>query len=468
MAKINVGKRELIWVYISRFLTIGINILLLPLIMKYLEDDELGLWYVFASISQIVNLFDFGFNATISRHMSYAWSGAKNLEKKSVSNEFGNNTNSTLVSEIIVTCRLVYLIISLIGLVIMSTAGTAYIISVTDNGLTVRILAAWVVYVISVFLNLFYGYWASLLQGIGAVSERSRMTVYAKLSQILIASITIICGMGLLGFVISYLVSGVVLRLAGKIFFDKRTKSITLVKKVPFEKVKKCFTAVWSTAWKDGIVMLAQYLATQANTLICASFIDLASTSVYGVMSQVVSIIAQVSASYYNAYQPVFSGACLRKDTKEQKEIVSSTILIYKVLFLLATIALLTIGIPIIGILRPGIQIEIGFTLSLCVFYYFFNQKDLFSSMISSFNEIPYWPSYVISAACSLLLSIVLVSKFNLGIMGLVVAPLVVNLAYNFWKWPVYLMKRVNLQYTEIYTIGFRYLKNKIFKKGVN
>jgi len=195
MAKINVGKRELIWVYISRFLTIGINILLLPLIMKYLEDDELGLWYVFASISQIVNLFDFGFNATISRHMSYAWSGAKNLEKKSVSNEFGNNTNSTLVSEIIVTCRLVYLIISLIGLVIMSTAGTAYIISVTDNGLTVRILAAWVVYVISVFLNLFYGYWASLLQGIGAVSERSRMTVYAKLSQILIASITIICEM---------------------------------------------------------------------------------------------------------------------------------------------------------------------------------------------------------------------------------------------------------------------------------
>ena len=382
MAKINVGKRELLWVYISRFLTIGINILLLPLIMKYLEDDELGLWYVFASISQIVNLFDFGFNATISRHMSYAWSGAKNLEKKSVSDEYSNETNSNLVSEIIVTCRLVYLIISSIGLIIMSTAGTAYIFSVTDNGVTVRILAAWIVYVISVFLNMFYGYWASLLQGIGAVSERSRMTVFAKVSQIVVASVTIICGLGLLGFVISYLISGVVLRVAGKIYFDKRTKSLKLNKKVPFEKVKKCFTAVWATAWKDGIVMLAQYLATQANTLICASFIDLASTSVYGVMSQVVSIIAQVSASYYNAYQPVFSSACLRKDSKEQKSIVGSTILIYKVLFIIATIALLTIGIPIICFLRPGIKVEIGFTVALCVFYFFFNQKDLFSSMI--------------------------------------------------------------------------------------
>lgn len=468
MAKINVGKKELIWVYISRFLTIGINIIILPLIMKYLEDDELGLWYVFASISQIVNLFDFGFNATISRHMSYAWSGAKNLEKKSVSEEYSNNTNSELVSEIIVTCRLVYLIISSIGLIIMSSVGTIYIYSVTDSGVTMRILAAWVVYVISVFLNMFYGYWSSLLQGIGAVSERSRMTVFSKVSQIVVASVTIICGLGLLGFVLSYLISGIVLRIAGKIYFDKRTSSLTLTKKVPFEKVKKCFTAVWSTAWKDGVVMLAQYLATQANTLICASFIDLASTSVYGVMSQVVSIIAQVSASYYLAYQPVFSSACLRKDTSEQKKIVCSTILIYKVLFFVAAVALLTIGIPIICFIRPGLNVEIGFVIALCVFYYFFNQKDLFSSMISSFNEIPYWPAYVISAAGSLLLSIVLVDKFDMGIMGLVIAPLIINALYNYWKWPVYLMKKVGIHYIEIYSIGYKNIKNKLSKKGDN
>lgn len=464
MASISVGKRELIWVYFSRFLTIGINILLLPIIMKYLKDDELGLWYVFASISQIVNLFDFGFNATISRHMTYAWSGAGNLKKFSVADKYSNATNSALVSEIIITCRLVYLVISFVGLAVMATAGTAYIYRVTDNGVTTRILLAWIVYIVSVFLNMFYGYWASLLQGIGAVAERSKMTVYSKISQIIIAATTILCGLGLFGFVISYLVSGLVLRISGKIYFVRYTKSLSIKRKVSFDRVKRCFSAVWATAWKDGVVMLAQYLATQANTLICAYYIDLASTSVYGVMTQIVSIIAQVAASYYNAYQPVFSSACLKKDIDKQKEIVCVTDFIYKMLFILGSVALLVAGIPLIKLLRPGMNVNVLFCVALLVFYYFFNQKDLFASMIASFNEIPYWPAYVISAACSLGLSVFFVRNLNMGIMGLITAQLIVNAVYNFWKWPGYLMSKIGIKYPEIYFIGYANLSSEMTK----
>ena len=88
--------------------------------------------------------------------------------------------------------------------------------------------------------------------------------------------------------------------------------------------------------------------------------------------------------------------------------------------------------------------------------------------MISSFNEIPYWPAYVISAAGSLLLSIVLVDKFDMGIMGLVIAPLIINALYNYWKWPVYLMKKVGIHYNEIYSIGYKNIKSKLSKKGDN
>lgn len=465
MAKISVGKKDLLWVYWSRFLTIGINVLLLPLIMKYLRDEELGLWYVFASISQIVNLFDFGFNSTISRHMTYAWSGADKLKKKSTAEGYSNTTNTKLVSELIVTCKMIYLIISIIGLLIMSTFGTFYIYKVVKEGVTQKILIAWIVYTVSVFLNMFYGYWSSLLQGIGAVEERSKMTVFSKVTQIFVAGGLILSGFGLLGFVISYLLSGLVLRIAGKIFFYRCTKSFEIREKVPFSQVKNCFLMVWATAWKDGMVMLAQYFGTQANTLICAYYIDLSSTSTYGVMTQVVSIIAQVASSYFNAYQPVFSSACLRKDTEKQKEIASKTDLIYKVVFLLGTLALLTLGIPLIKLLRPGMNIGGVFCTLLCLFYYLFNQKDLFASMISSFNEIPYWPAYVFSSVCSLGLSFVFVGQFHLGIMGLVLAQLIVNAIYNFWKWPLYLMKKINLHYYEIYTIGFRGIFEGVYSK---
>ena len=67
-----VRKKDVIWSYLARTFSLGVNVILLPLIMRFLSDTDLGLWYVFASISQVVNLFDFGFNATLSRHMTYA------------------------------------------------------------------------------------------------------------------------------------------------------------------------------------------------------------------------------------------------------------------------------------------------------------------------------------------------------------------------------------------------------------
>ena len=462
MAKVNVRKKDLLWVYASRFLTLGINILLLPLIMRYLSEDELGLWYVFSSIAQVVNLFDFGFNSTISRHMTYAWSGADRLEKTSVSKEFGSNTNSSLVSEIIITCRLVYLIISSVALIVMATFGTLYIFKVVHNGMTKNMLISWIVYMLSVFLNMFYGYWSSLLQGIGAVAERSKMGVFSKSAQIVIATVLILSGLGLLGFVISYFISGIILRIAGKVYFVKRTRQIEISHKVEKDKIKNCFTAIWGTAWKDGIVMIAQYLSTQANTLICAYYIDLASTSVYGVMTQVVSVIASVATSYFTAYQAAYSSACLRRDKEEQKKIICVTDFIYKLIFIAGMIALFTVGFPLLYLLRPGMQIGIAFSIVLCIFYYFFNQKDLFASMIASSNEVPFWPAYVISAVSSFLLSILFVRVFNMGIMGLVTAQLAVNMAYNCWYWPIYMLNKAGIRYFEIYTIGFGYIKAKL------
>ena len=461
MADVSIRKKDVFWVYTSRFLTIGVNLLLLPLIMKFLGEEELGLWYVFSSISQVVNLFDFGFNSTISRHMTYAWSGAEHLEKTSVSTKYGKEINVELVSEIIHTCRFVYLLISGIALIVMLTVGTGYIYAVTGEAMNKNILFSWIVYMFSVFLNMFYGYWASLLQGIGAVEERSRISVYSKFIQIIVATVLILNGMGLLGFVISYFLSGVVLRFLGKHYFDKRTEGLSCLRKIEFHRIRECFTNVWGTAWKDGIVMLAQYLSTQANTLICAYYIDLASTSIYGIMTQIVSIISSIATSYFTAYQPAFSSACLRKEMDVQKKIICITVYIYKGIFLLGSIALFVVGIPILKIIRPNIEIGFVFSLLLCLFYYFFSQKDLFASMIASFNEIPYWKSYVITALATVAMSVLLIERYNMGIYGLVMAQLITNLVYNCWKWPLYLMRKTKVCYLDIYHIGFDFLKNK-------
>ena len=36
----NIKKEDVVWTYLSKCLTLGMNIILLPLIMKFLSDDE--------------------------------------------------------------------------------------------------------------------------------------------------------------------------------------------------------------------------------------------------------------------------------------------------------------------------------------------------------------------------------------------------------------------------------------------
>lgn len=458
----NTSKKDIIWSYLSRFLMIGVNVILLPLIMRFLTSDELGLWYVFSSISQIVNLFDFGFNATISRHMTYAWSGASKLEKTYMTKEFGNKKNVRLMSEIMYTCRLVYFIISVLAFAIMISFGTIYICSVTKTGMTREILIAWIVYVSAVFLNLFYGYWSSLLQGIGAVAERNKMNVIAKVIQVLLAAIFLFYGMGLLGFVIAYTISGISLRIIGRKYFKKKTSEFTFESKISKGRIKECFSAIWESAWRNGIVMLAEFFTTQANTLICAYFIDLTSTSVYGVLTQVISTIASVSTAYFSAYQPQYSNACLQRNVDLQRNITCKADFIYKLVFTVGMIAFIFLGIPILDIIRPNMNISITLSLFVGLFYYLYHQQSIFVSMIASSNRILCCKSYMVTAVCSFFLSIFLVTYAGLGIWGIIISQLVTNLFYNNWKWPNFVLRETNLRYRDIYLLGIRELKNDV------
>lgn len=451
----NVKKKDVVWTYLAKFFSLGVNLILLPMVMSFLTDTELALWYVFASISQVVNLFDFGFNATISRHMTYAWSGAENLQKQDVGHYVKGDRNNKLVVQVYHTCRIIYFIISICALTAMITLGSLYLYKVLGQQFTGEVIIAWIVYVLSVFFNLFYGYWSSLLQGIGAVAERNKMTVYAKCVQIIIAVVLLVKGYGLLGFVISYGLSGLSLRIIGRFYFYKYTKALSLKTKILPGEIKECISAIWFTAWKDGVVMLAQYLSTQANTLVCAYYVDLGATSTYGVITQIFSMIAAVACALYSSYQPALGCAVLQKDVKKQREIVCKTGFIYKAVFIVLTLAFIIAGIPVLKVIRPAMVMNIRLVIMAAVFYYFYQQHCLYCSMIAAGNKLPYYKSYLITAFFTILCSVTAAKYFKLGIWGMLGAQIITNMAYNNWKWPWYMLNELSLSYKDVWVAGF-------------
>src|SRR5690606_17932517 len=67
------------WSFLGTALRVGSGILLLPLLLRSLPKEQLGLWYVFISLGGLIGLLDMGFAPTASRAIAYLWAGAQEL-----------------------------------------------------------------------------------------------------------------------------------------------------------------------------------------------------------------------------------------------------------------------------------------------------------------------------------------------------------------------------------------------------
>src|SRR5215831_15358946 len=87
------------------------GVLVLPLVLRILPSDHLGLWYVFLSLQGIAALFDLGFSPAVTRAAGYLWGGAQELRKFGVAHVESSDSavldpNYSLLTRLVATMRL--------------------------------------------------------------------------------------------------------------------------------------------------------------------------------------------------------------------------------------------------------------------------------------------------------------------------------------------------------------------------
>lgn len=466
MAHVNIGKGDLLWSYVGTFFSVSTNVLLLPIVISYLTESEVGLWYVFASISQFVILFDFGFAPSFARNIAYVWCGAKSLKSESLVSISDDKTDWTEFYVILHSCRYVYLLISSLALLILLSIGTLYIIKVSST----TYISAWIVYSIAVFLNLLYGYYTSFLRGIGAVAEKNKSSIISKIVQLILCWFLLELKFGLLGVSIAYLLSGITLRASSKVYFDKyenighhmRGIIVDSLLKKSIERIK----IIWHNSSREGLVTISNYFNSQANTLICSYMIGLSATGSYGVSLQIATLVSTVSSIPFAAFQSKMQEHAISNNIEANRKLFSFTIVSFVIAFLFLSFCSIWC-IPIIHYIKPNFEIDVKLYLLILLQILLWTYYGLFCSFISSYNSLPYTKTYLISSLITVLLSICMVRFTELGIWALVVSPIIVSL-YNVWKWPFYARKNYlymsSFQIMRLGTIGVaNYLKSFFF-----
>lgn len=466
MASIRTSRADVAWNYIGTVVSMASGFALLPLLMRFLTPDELGLWYVFVAVSNLAMLFEFGFNPTFARNIVYVVSGARRLAPEGC--DFSSvepGVDWHLLKTVVHASRLVYAAIAVAVALVLATLGTLYVGAVSSGVPGPSRWVSWAVFVASVFLNLYFLYSITLLRGYGDVAGENRAKTFARLAQLAVSAVLLLAGMGLVGASLGYLANGLLLRaLAGARLRGHREIRDGLASDPAAptaDEVRSVLAAVGHMAWRDGFVQLACYASTQAMSIVGSLTLGLAETGAYSVLLQFGNAVYNFAGAYPKSFFPAFQAAHASRDAARQREIVSRGVAAYWALFLLGAAGVSLAVIPLLPLVREGFSPDVPLFLALCLYLGLWNQHSIFCNYIVGMNEIPYARGYVAAAVAGVGLSWLLSGPLGWGTWGLVAGQAVSQAAYNNWKWPMYLAGKIGSTYRSLLSQGCEYWKAK-------
>lgn len=461
--QIKIGRKDLVWSYLGYFLQICSNVILLPLILANITSTELGLWYTFTSVGILVNLLDMGFSPTLTRNITYAWSGAKDIQKEGAEISSDNSEpNYLLLNNILYACKKINMTISLMAILVLLFAGTPYIIYVIRSDMKIQYIIAWIIYCFAIFINLYFNYWTSALKGIGAIMQSQKAVVFSFLFYLLVCGIGILSGFGLIAMTIGFFTKGFVLRQFSKYYLlreERIRKNVQLKKRCGSNQVvNQIVSKVWYNAKKTGVVSVCAFVITQANTMICSAFIGLSATASYGLCLQIVNLVKDVSRIYYNSHEPQIASCRVTNDRKKMIDLYSCSVIVYWLTFIVCVIAGVFVGIPILRIIKSDTEIPIIMFLFMSFYLSLEGNHSVASSFIATGNEVPYLNSSIL-AAVAIGIGSLIGAILTHNIYCLMIVQCIVQLCYANWKWPMVVLKDLKINILDVFRYGMCELK---------
>ncbi len=353
---------------------------------------------------------------------------------------------------------------------LLLTAGTAYVTYIypTDNMLTIP---TWFLYSLGIFLNLYYAYFESALRGIGSLVSVNKASILSVIIQIAVCAVLFLLGFGLLSPVIGYVAQGLVFRILCSHYFwhdetiEPHLKPAHIRELKDGKRQKELYSSMSVNAYKDGAVLLSNYLVTQSGTVVCSLFISLEETGFYSLTIQLVNAVASIAAVMANSYHPALQSAFAERDIGREKELIGRSSAGFVFVFFVGAIVISVFVVPLVAMFKSSYSLPTGFLALTLLYYFLWRQQSNFAAYISNTNEVPYALAFVSSSICGVCLSVFLVSIFHLGIWGLVLGQMAAQAAFNNWYWIKYVCVRLDTSYTLLLSEGFASLLKAIARR---
>ena len=427
------------WSWVANGLRLASGLIVLPLVLLKLPKLEFGMYYVLLNLTALVPLIDFGFGPTIGRFVSYAMAGAESIQSHGVA-KTGQGTrppNYPLLWQLLSTTRALYRYLTLLVFILLGVWGTYNVelgVNETASPLLTRI--AWMVTLLSAGAEIYSSWWNTYLQSMNEVVEAARIVVLVMFVRLILGASFLICGLGLISIPLGNLMGSVLLRSLSR----RRCLELLTAHPCPKEmELPELLRTLWPNSWRLGVQFISRYLTVNANITICLYVLKLAAVPEYGLSAQVLGILGAMAAVWTNVKWPIVGQYRARHDLLGLQRLLRPRVWLQNLTFLAGAAVLLACGPFLLAHFGHGKQLLPVPWLALMTLGAFLDmQFNIWGTLISTENRLPYlWPT-VATNVLSLTLSLVLIHFTGLGLGALVLGPLIAGSLFNYWYWPLF------------------------------
>lgn len=456
----SISMRDIHWGFLAQGLNVAAGILLLPLVLRYLLPEEVGLWFVFITLAGLAQLLELGFQPTIARNVAYIYAGAQKLEGYGYIPAIGDTPlNAELLQQLFISARKIYFGVSVAALVTLSGVGSAYLMSILPPTMSPsHVIPAWLIFALGYVVNFYYGYFNAFLQGRGDVTEANKIVVVSRLAMVIIGSVLLVGGFGLTGLGFASLASSVISRMLARRFYwrDGLVKMPAIKMTKGSEKNISLVPILWPNAKRLGWVFLGSFLITRANILIASSFIGLKEAGSYGLTFQILLTLVGLSGVILNLSMPRLNADQVRGRQERASVNFGRALATGWLVFFLGATALVLCGSTLLAVIGSRTHLlDTDLLLIFIVIMFLEMNHSLCANYLTTFNEVLFVRAALVSGLAIVMFSALLVIVFHLGAWGLVISQGAVQVAYNNWKWPREAARRMNHSFAYVVTSGF-------------
>jgi len=458
------------------FVQFGNLVFVLPLVLTKFTEPEQNIWFFLNFMMGIAMLADGGFGPTTLRAYSYFKAGATRIPKDKKEYEQSiklkkSEPNYDKLKDLLTTTHRIYLIISMVVLLFLSTGCVALSMNLMEQaGNRPDLWLAYVFFVAYCVVSVSTTRWTSAARGLDYVAFTGRVNTFLGVIKTLAFFVLLLLGKGIL-----WLICFNLLEALFKFFIVKNFVMTWFHQHVG--KIRKMshfdaeiFHSIWKTTWNTGLTFIALYIIGYIDAIIVGQFNNTKDINSFFITKRIFSFINGFSrAPFYSNVQRIYSISAAKNFEALRKK--SAVYIFYSMAIAIGGLLVLALfGNLILSLftearlVTPVIYLIMALTLILSF------HSSFHADIYLSTNHFPFLIPAGITGLVIGICEILVAKRF--GIIGLVSVPFVASMIVNNW-YPVYLSFKLTnwnlFTYSrDLFIFGFEdlaYRYNRVFKR---